>query len=83
MRKTVNKQTAKIYAMSIGGNIMKREKTPGKGMLVASKATMRASQLSRHQKEGRVWAVVIAGRRASQKEGGEKCKGPEVGTCWV
>lgn len=51
-------------------------------MLVASEATMRASQLSRHQK-GREWAMGIAGRRASQKERGEKCKGPEVGTRWV
>lgn len=45
-------------------------------MLVASEATMRDSQVSRHQKEGREWAMGIAGRRASQKEGGEKCKGP-------
>lgn len=52
-------------------------------MLVASEATMRASQLSRHQKEGRVWAMGIAGRGASQKERGEKCKGPEVGTRWL
>lgn len=49
---------------------------------MASEATLRASHLGSHQKEGRVWAMGTAGSRAPQKERGEKCKGPEVGTRW-
>lgn len=42
-------------------------------------AAAKASPLSRHSKDGRVWTLGTAARRASQKERREECKGPEAG----
>lgn len=58
-----------MYTTSNGGKCDGEKKMSWKGYAGEGvRATLTASHGSRHLKEGRVWAMGIVGRRASQKE---------------
>lgn len=56
-----------MYTMSNGGKFYGERKMSWKGYAAEGvRAATKASQLSRHLKEVRVWAMGISGRRAPQ-----------------